>query len=179
MIDIGVHVIDLSWYLMGKPKVVSVSGNTYNRLGNRSHIENKSFYKAADYDPEHNTVEDMVNALIRFENGASIMIDASFSLHAKGDSGELKVFGEKGGAEIDPRLNLTTERHNTILNMTPEIDAAAFDMMDGFQNEIDHFVDCVKGETETIAPVNDGVEIMKILAGIYESAKTGKEVYLD
>ncbi|MCU6339777.1 Gfo/Idh/MocA family oxidoreductase, partial [Enterobacter quasiroggenkampii] len=29
LIDIGVHVIDLCWYLMGKPKVKSVSGNAY------------------------------------------------------------------------------------------------------------------------------------------------------
>src|SRR5699024_842938 len=158
LIDLGVHVIDLSWYLMGKPKVTSVSGNTYNRLGNRSHIENKSFYKAADYDPNQNTVEDMANAIIRFENGASLMIDASFTLHAKADSGELKVFGEKGGAEIDPKLHITTEKYQTILNITPEIDGASFDMNEGFQNEINHFISAVKGKAENIAPVQDGVE---------------------
>lgn len=179
LIDLGVHVIDLSWYLMGKPKVTSVSGNAYKRLGNRAHIENKSFYKAADYDPEQNGVEDMVNALIRFENGSSIMVDASFTLHAKEDSGELKIFGEKGGAEIDPHLHITTERHNTILNVSPEIDNTAFDMETGFQNEINHFIDCVKGNVETIAPIQDGVEIMKILAAVYESSESGKEIYID
>ncbi|MDZ7543847.1 gfo/Idh/MocA family oxidoreductase, partial [Clostridium perfringens] len=35
LIDLGVHVIDLCWYMMGKPKVKSVSGNAYNKLGNR------------------------------------------------------------------------------------------------------------------------------------------------
>lgn len=179
LIDLGVHVIDLSWYLMGKPKVQSVSGNAYHRLGNRSHIENKSFYQTADYDPAQNSVEDMVNALIRFDNGASIMVDASYSLHAKKDSGELKVFGEKGGAEIDPHLHLTTEKHNTILNVSPEIDNTAFDMSSGFQNEINHFIACVKGDTQTIAPVEDGVEIMKILAGVYESSETGKDIHFD
>lgn len=178
LIDLGVHVIDLSWYLMGKPKIHSVSGNVYNRLGNRSHIANKSFYKAADYDPEKNTVEDMVNALIRFENGASIMVDASYSLHAPGDTAELKVFGEKGGAEVDPRLHITTEKHHTILNMTPDIDHLSFDMESGFQNEINHFIACIKEETENIAPVQDGVEIMKVLNGIYESGKTGKEILI-
>src|SRR5699024_7808401 len=136
LIDLGVHVIDLSWYLMGKPKVKSVSGNTYNRLGNRSNVENKSFYQAADYDPDKNSVEDLANAIIRFEGGASLIIDVSFTLHAKSDKGELKVFGEKGGAEIDPKLHISTEKHNTILNVTPDIDGASFDMVDGFQNEI-------------------------------------------
>lgn len=70
LIDIGVHVIDVCWYLMGRPKVKSVVGNTYRKLGNRSHIRHLDFYKAADYDANRNTVEDLANALIRFDNGA-------------------------------------------------------------------------------------------------------------
>src|SRR5690606_38478171 len=54
LIDLGVHMIDICWYMMGKPRPVSVSGNTYKKLGNRSHIENLSFYQAADYDPNLN-----------------------------------------------------------------------------------------------------------------------------
>ena len=33
VIDIGVHVIDLAWYLMGKPKPLSVSSVTYDKIG--------------------------------------------------------------------------------------------------------------------------------------------------
>lgn len=179
LIDLGVHVLDLCWYLMGKPKVKSISGNTYNKLGNRSNVENKTFYKAADYDPDKNTVEDLANAIIRFENGASLMVDVSFTLHVKGELIAVSMFGDKGGAEIEPRLQLVTEKNNTILNITPQIDSLSFDFNKGFQNEIDHFVSCVKGEMETISPVQDGVEIMKILAGIYESSEKGMEIYFD
>lgn len=176
LIDLGVHVIDLCWYLMGKPKVKSISGNTYNRLGNRSNIKNKSFYKAADYDPAENTVEDLANALICFDNGASLMVDVSFTLHAKEESINVSIFGDKGGAEIEPQLQIITEKNNTILNSTPQIDSLSFDFNKGFQNEVDHFVSCAKGEKETISPVQDGVEIMKILAGVYESSEKGMEV---
>ncbi|MBO1912948.1 Gfo/Idh/MocA family oxidoreductase, partial [Microvirga sp. 3-52] len=62
LIDLGVHVIDIAWYLMGKPRPVSVSGNTYRKLGNRNNVENLSFYQAADYDPTLNDVEDLTNA---------------------------------------------------------------------------------------------------------------------
>ena len=91
LIDLGVHIIDLCWYLMGKPKVKSVSGNTYRKLGNRANIQNLSFYKAADYDAERNDVEDLANALIRFENGASLLVDVSFTLHAKQDELSVKA----------------------------------------------------------------------------------------
>ncbi len=33
LIDLGVHRIDLAWYLMGRPKVASVSGTTFQHFG--------------------------------------------------------------------------------------------------------------------------------------------------
>lgn len=176
LIDLGVHVIDICWYLMGKPKVKSVSGNTYSKLGNRSNVENLSFYQAADYDPSKNTVEDLANAIIRFENGASLMVDVSFTLHAKEDMITVNLYGENGGIELEPELHVITERYNTILNAAPQIDNKSFDFVQAFQNEIDHFIASVKGETQTFSPVEDGVEIMKILCGIYESSEKGIEV---
>ncbi|MEH7384729.1 Gfo/Idh/MocA family oxidoreductase [Bacillus sp. JJ1521] len=171
LIDLGVHIIDICWYLMGRPKVKSISGHTYHMLGNRGNIEGLSFYKAADYDKDKNTVEDMANALITFENGASLMVDVSFTLHAKKDEIQVKLFGTKGGAELEPELMLVSEENNTMVNIHPQIDHLTFDFKNSFQNEIDSFVtSCLLG-TKPVAPVEDGVEIMKILAGIYEASE--------
>ncbi|SHF75101.1 Gfo/Idh/MocA family protein [Ornithinibacillus halophilus] len=176
LIDLGVHMIDICWYLMGKPKPVSVSGNTYNKLGNRSHVKNLSFYKAADYDPTLNDVEDLTNAMIRFENGASLLVDVSFTLQAKKDEISVKLFGDKGGAEIEPELAIVSEKHDTILNMAPQVDNLGFDFNQAFTSEINHFVDCCLEGKENIAPVQDGVEVMRMLNAVYESAKAGKEI---
>ena len=178
LIDLGVHMIDLSWYLMGRPRPVSVSGNTYKKLGNRSHIENLSFYQAADYDPTHNDVEDLTNALIRFENGASLFVDVSFSLQIKEEETRAQLFGVKGGAEIEPELAIVTEKHNTILNVTPQIDHLGFHFEKAFTNEINHFIETIQTGGTSITPVEDGVELMRIIRAIYESAETGKEIYL-
>jgi predicted dehydrogenase len=177
LIDLGVHIIDICWYLMGKPKVKSVSGNTYNRLGNRANIKNLSFYKAADYDDKKNTVEDLANALIRFENGASLMVDVSFTLHAKKDELYVKLYGERGGAELEPELAIITEKYDTILNVAPQVDNLSFDFRQAFSSEINHFIASTAGEKTTLSPVEDGVEMMKILCGIYESARLGKEIH--
>ncbi|GIP24189.1 Gfo/Idh/MocA family protein [Paenibacillus sp. J22TS3] len=177
LIDIGVHVIDLCWYLMGRPKVKSVSGNTYSKLGNRSNIENYEFYQAADYDASFNTVEDMANALVRFENGASLLVDVSFSLHAKENSAQVNIYGEKGGAEIEPELLIVTEQHNTIINVAPQITEPGFNFQGAFNNEINHFVDSCLGLITTNSPVEDGVEMIKILNGIYQSAAEGREIH--
>lgn len=176
LIDIGVHVIDLCWYLMGRPKVSTISANTYRKLGNRGNIKYLSAYRAADYDARHNTVEDMANALIRFENGASLMVDVSFTLHAKRDETYIKLYGEKGGFELEPETIIVTEKHDVILNTIPQTDHASFSFHGAFANEIAHFVSCVQTGSRPESPVEDGVEIMKMLCGIYESARKGREI---
>jgi predicted dehydrogenase len=176
VIDLGVHIIDICWYLMGRPKVKSISGNTYNQLGNRSNVKNLAFYQAADYDPSKNTVEDMANALIRFENGASLMVDVSFTLHAKKDEISVKLYGDQGGVELEPELFIVSEKHDTILNITPQINQLTFNFGQAFQSEVDHFIQCCLTGQPTNSPVEDGVEMMKMLCGIYESAQKGIEI---
>lgn len=175
LIDLGVHMIDLCWYLMSKPNPVSVVGKTYHKLGNRSNIENLSYYKAADYDPNHNNVEDLASAFIKFDNGASLFVDVSFTLHLKQDELSIKLFGDQGGAELEPRLNIITEKHDTILNIEPQIDHSSFHFPTAFYKEIAHFVECCQTGRKTITPVADGVMIMRILEKIYEAAKSEKE----
>ncbi|WP_203567637.1 Gfo/Idh/MocA family protein [Aestuariimicrobium ganziense] len=178
LIDIGVHCIDLAWWLMGKPKVTSVSANSYSTIGNRANITTLDRWLASDYDPAVNGVEDLVNAVIRFDNGASIMADVSYSLHIPKETMLVAVYGDKGGAELEPSLQLVSEKYDTILNIEPQIANPSFDFQ-SFHKEIGHFVDLVKGEAEPFVPVEDGVEMIRILRAIYESAEAGREVTIE
>ena len=47
-----------------------------------------------------------------------------------------------------------------------------------FDREINHYIDCICGKAECIAPAEDGVTMMKILDALYESARTGHEVLI-
>lgn len=178
LLDIGIHVLDLCWYLMGSPKVVSVSGNTYDKLGSRGNVTTMPRYKAADYDPSKNTVEDLANAVIRFENGASLLLDCSYSLHATKDSIDVSVYGEKGGAELEPALHIATEMHDSVVNIEPQIASRTFEFGVGFAHEIQNFVDASLGRAESVAPAWHGVEIVRILEAIYASAESGQEISL-
>ena len=51
-----------------------------------------------------------------------------------------------------------------------------YDKKDMFVAEMEHFADCCLNGTKCISPAEDGVVIMKILEGLYESARTGKSV---
>lgn len=176
LIDLGVHVIDLCWYLMGSPKVASISANTYEHLGNRSNITTFPRYKVADYDPTKNDVEDMANAMVRFDNGASVLVDVSFSLHTTAEDLSVSVHGTKGGANLEPSLEIATEKHGSMINVVPQLRSSSFELEPAFINEIDNFVQTCLGQAESLAPAWHGVEIMKILEGIYTSAAEKREI---
>ena len=67
--------------------------------------------------------------------------------------------------------------NNYLVNVEFDEDTSlSFDGL--FQNEINHFVDCALGRTECLAPAQHGVDMMRILDAVYESARTGHEVIL-
>ena len=180
LIDLGVHVIDYVRYLMGKPKAVSVYGATYQKLFDRPNIKktNDGYIAARDHadDKPPCDVEDMATALIRFDNGSTLSVETSFSLNCQPE-GKIELFGTKAGAKIDDTIELFSDINDRLVNI--EIDGSrelSFDDM--FQVELDHFIDCVGNGTPCIAPAEDGVELMRILDAVYESARTGHEVIL-
>lgn len=176
LIDLGVHVIDLVRYLMGNPKAVSVYGATFQKLGDRRELKGNAAYLSAESsEADLCDVEDLAAAMIRFDNGAVLNVEASFSLNLKADTGAIELFGTKAGAKLDPELELYSELNGYMADVKLAHETAlSFDGL--FEKEIAHFIDCVRQEAACRAPAADGVEMMRILDAIYESARTGHEV---
>lgn len=171
VIDIGVHVIDLTWYFMGKPKPVSVSAATYNKIGNYK-TKGVDRWKAFDTDNLVFETEDSACGMIRFENSATMLFEVSFAINGKETGPYSQIFGTKAGASFDP-LTIYGEDENYLVDSQPK-----YLKEDPFDNEIRHFLDCIKEGREPISPVEDGVQIQRILNGIYDSARLGKEIIL-
>lgn len=178
LIDLGVHVLDLVRYLCGNPKPVSVYGATFRKLYDRPDVKGYHRYLSASAtDHDVCDVEDLASALIRFDNGFVLSLEASFSLNIKEPVGNIELFGDKGGARLSPELELYSEVNGYMCDTTLKTNTA-LEFGNIFYQEIRHFADCVQGKAECIAPAHDGVEIMRILDAIYESARTGHEVVL-
>lgn len=171
VIDIGVHIIDLTWYLMGRPRPVSVSANTYEKIGDYD-TEGVDRWVALDTDDLVFDVEDSAAGFIRFENGASTSFDVSWAINGEQTSLNSQIFGDKAGAKVEP-LTIYGEEEKHLVDKEPTVGNES-----NFDNEIRHFLDCVKEGKEPLAPARDGVMVQKMLNGIYESAATGKEVKL-
>ena len=178
LIDLGVHVIDLTRYLMGNPRPVSVYGATFRKLGNRSGIkESIAYTSAAKSDRDICDVEDLATALVRYDNGAVLSVEASFCLNLKKDVGKVELFGTRGGLCLDPEPEIFTDSCGYLVNTTLNQSAALnFDGL--FEGEINFFVDALLKDKDISSIAEDGVTIMKILDAIYLSARIGKSVQL-
>ena len=81
VIDIGVHCIDRTWFLMGCPKPVRVSASTSYAIGDFK-TRGVSRWTALDSDVTAFDTEDSACGVIHFENGAALMFEVSWALNA-------------------------------------------------------------------------------------------------
>jgi predicted dehydrogenase len=121
------------------------------------------------------TVEDFASALVRFDNGFTLQVEASFNLNIPRDLGKIELFGTKSGAKIDPGVELYTDMAGMFVNIQPQGNTT-FDATNPFNAEIRGFINAAMNGGECRATAEDGVALMKILDAIYESAATGKSV---
>lgn len=174
MIDIAVHVIEMAHYVMGSPKPVAASGNTWTYLGNKP-SDVISMWPGWDY--KTYTVEDLAIGQIRFDNGAIMQIEASFAAHIEKDVWNFQLMGDKGGCTWDPPT-IFTDRAGTMINSTPAfLPPADFNVL--FRAKLRNFIDTCLHNKPTEAPGEAGLAVQKILDGIYRSAEAGKEVKID
>lgn len=175
LIDLGVHVIDLVRYLAGNPKPVSAYGKTFNNLGcRRAKGGNMAWGEPTTKEKFEYTVEDFATAMVSFDNGLTLSVEASFNLNIENDIGSVELYGTKAGLTLGDEMTLHTDVAGRYVSIKPSGNTG-FDF-DSFKTEIEGFVNASQGKEPCRATAEDGVAIMQILDAIYESAATGKSV---
>ena len=185
--DLGVHAVDLLFWLMGSPKVVAVSGATYTKLANRGEELMTSLaesgapagvltprkYSHADYD-----VEDMAAAFIRLEGGATVAFKTSWAANVPQNTGNTTLLGTEGGLVLDP-LTLVTNMGSLQVNVLPQVPAGRAVEFAGHWEQTAHFVKVIGGEEKLLVTREQVLNVMRTLDGLYRSAAEGREVRLD
>jgi predicted dehydrogenase len=166
LIDIGVHILDFTLFLMGHPKPISASGQAFTKIGNQpGHV--------GGWDHTNYTVEDYAAGFVRFDNGSSLVIESSFAANIAENKFCTALLGTKGGAESSP-LRIFSESNGTLTDLTP----VQLPKQNHYEVEIRHFYDAIVNDTEVPVTGEQALNVMKILDGIYQSSELGKEVKL-
>lgn len=168
MIDIGVHILEASHSMIGAPRPVAATGNTWTFLGN---TESKVVSTWSGWDWKTYTVEDMAVGMIRFDTGCMLTIESSFVAHIEKDIFNVQIMGEKGGAIWDGS-QIFIDQNNYMLNATP----AEIGNWDMWEYKMRHFVEVCRDGRHNEAPGEHGLMVQKMIDGVYRSAEAGHEV---
>lgn len=99
LVDIGVHAIDLSLYLLGYPDVLEVSGQTRSQFGTDDDYASVKEW-GDDRGPANFDVDDSASAFIRCGDGKTISLEVAWATN-RPDSQQYYVRGDKAGAGLD------------------------------------------------------------------------------
>ncbi|RME65016.1 MAG: gfo/Idh/MocA family oxidoreductase [Caldilineae bacterium] len=175
-IDIGVHILDLTLWFMGNPKPVRVSGVTQDKLAH--HLGAFSTMRDADI-PADIDVEDFAAAFVRFENGATLILEVSWLLHhdTPGEDVRMWLYGTEGGCVWPDGMFMKTNYQtrqftNTTLQLTRDI-------MEPHALECVEFAKAIVEGRPSPVPPEQSLQVMAILDGVYRSQASGQEVEVD
>lgn len=158
------HHVDLLEWMLGEPESVFAMSRT------------------ALVDIE---TEDTGIAMIKFQNGALGIVEATNATRPKDLEGSLSILGEKGTVEIGgfavnemKTWNFTEEQpgDSEILEKFKENPPDVYGF--GHLAYLEHVVDSIKNGKPALVDGLEGRKSLELITAIYESIETGKEVFL-
>jgi predicted dehydrogenase len=164
LFDIGVHMFDLTWWLMGNPKPVSVSAASYRNLW-----VDEFARREIPYD-----IDELSSALVRFENGVTAFFDVSWAANQDNEM-NVRIFGTEAGLQVYPPTVYREPQWGELHTETIEIKEVEAGL-----TPRRHFVDCIRDpEKKMIASGQECLNVMAVLDAVQRSAACGHEVEVD
>jgi predicted dehydrogenase len=183
-IDLGVHVLDLAWSLMGCPRPLRVGGTTFAHIGRTSRVG-----LLGPWDPERFGVEDTAIGAVMLEGERRLEIHVAFATNIP-ENEEVRVIlhGDRGAMHI-PLLTsqevatkafrpvIYTERHGHLIDMAIS-EPLPPTVAQGFRLQAEHFVDCCVDGAEPLVTPEQGIALQGMIDGFYASANSTDRVVL-
>lgn len=175
MIDWGVHFFDIVMYACGDPKPLTVSSETFSKLGKP--IDDYVFTEMWAGPPIENgiyDVEEGVTGMVRTE-GPIITFNGAWAQNI----GETEMFidflGTKGGIRLQYGKDFIfySTKNGMLSNTNYQMN-----MPDMFQSEIDGFLDCIESGEKLPSHIDTNIITAKMMDAIYRSAEGHREVTL-
>ena len=166
VMDNGVYTLDAMLYLLGHPRPLTVSGSTADRIGSQG---------GGSWAPKQFTVEDFGSAYVRLEGGVTLFFGHSWAINFD-EQWQLRVAGDRGGLEVQPlgpELRLRRGGYGDLEEVAVgELPAGSTEI--GYA--VERFVEAVEEGLASPVPGETALYTNVIFDGLYESARTGREV---
>jgi len=168
--DMGVHVLDAIWWLLGMPRPRTATGVAGARFGTRARgywdfkVPPRSYWRRYASD-------DYAGGFLRFEGDIGVQVESFWASHMPEDF-QVELFGTDGGGTLRPvRLYRTHDGAPQDIEVSmPEA------MTPAWQAIADHFVECILDGAECIAPLRHGLMVQYMMEAVLKSGRLGREV---
>lgn len=132
-------------------------------------------------DPRFTEVEEQVDFILKFPSGLVATGTSSYGFH---DNKHFRLSSVKGWAELDPAFpyrGQTMRVARTVKGSGDDaevIETRRLDAKNQFALELDHLATCIKDGAVPHTPGEEGLQDVRIMMALYESARAGKPVAL-
>ncbi|MFZ5432586.1 MAG: Gfo/Idh/MocA family protein [Calditrichota bacterium] len=158
LMDLGIQMLDVCLWTMGNPVVKRVSAQaSKDRLGFR--------------------VEDTLVGFYSLAGDVSLYLNVTWAFMSDESDAQTIFSGSRGTGILNP-LKITKEVQGSLVNVTPAgKPLKAQDLYQkSFENEIDHFYQCILSGTEPDSSGAQAAALMEIIEATYRAAADGCEV---
>ncbi|SEP79526.1 Gfo/Idh/MocA family protein [Natrinema salaciae] len=175
LIDLGVHAIDLSMYLLGYPAVEEVSGVTRSEFGDRDDYAYLEMW-GDDSGPEAFDVDDSASAFVRCAGNRTVSLEVAWATNRPATH-EFVVRGTEAAARFDllegdlTIHSASADGPDHLLDTTVETSEN-----DTHADEQRAFFDAVTTSRDIGGDIEDALTVQRIIDGIYRSSEGGHTV---
>ena len=165
--DLGVHMLDLAWWLMGCPRPLTASGGVYDILAKSGQVGSEW----GTWNHETIDVEDFSAGVLRFEGGGLLTLEASWlGFQPEDEFRCLQMYGEHLGF-VWPENRIAGER-----DQKPwDVQLAEATGEKAHRAVVRAFADAVIEDREVPIPPEQSAMVVAMLEAIYVSAAHGHE----
>jgi predicted dehydrogenase len=198
LIDLGTHALDLTLWMMNNYEPVSALGSTYDMIGKMGSPANGM----GAWDPAKYEVEDSAFGMVKFKNGATVVLEASWAINTiVANEAMTMLMGTKAGADMFPasgpiirvadfqsaeslhvRVNGENNGKLYIQNYSMGamfIGGAKPEDFAGGTLEMQTWLNAIRNDTELVVKPEQAYTVTRILEAIYQSAASGELVHFD
>ena len=168
LLDMGCHSIEYTRWVLGKPKVKSVTA-----------------YMDTFVHQDITEGEDHSYTIVEYEGGKIAMLENSWA-KGGGVHDRCEIYGKKGHTQADllrgsSLITYSEEGYGYAVEKAGETKGYTFTMFEevwnyGFPQEMQHFVNCVLGKETCMETGKDGREVLEIIYAAYQSAGEGRRI---
>jgi predicted dehydrogenase len=182
LIDLGTHALDLALWYMGNYQVESVTGQIYEKLGDKP-----AGNMGGEWDPATFEVEDSAFGFVRMKNGATIFLEASWALNVRASREAcVTLCGTEGGADSiqvggSHEVAINSALGGQLVITEPDFKGAYFGASasagGGFEilgsMEAQQWIRAIKEDSDPLVLPEQACVVTEILDAIYKSAAAG------